>query len=217
MNDNIKILIADDHPLMLEGLKIVLNAEKIFSECDQAKDGEEAYTKLTSNNYDVAILDIEMPKMSGLEIARKLTALKTDTKIIFLTMYKDEDLFNEAMDSGANGFVLKENAVNDIIDCLKEVINGRYYISPLISSYLVKHLNKKNSFEKSNPSISDLTTSERRILKLVSQNKTSKEIGSELSISAKTVENHRNNISKKLNLQGTHSLIKFAIENKHLL
>ncbi len=217
MNEKIKILIADDHPLMLEGLKIVLNAEKIFSECDQAKDGEEAYTKLTSNNYDVAILDIEMPKMSGLEIARKLTALKTETKIIFLTMYKDEDLFNEAMDSGANGFVLKENAVNDIIDCIKEVINGRYYISPLISGYLVNHLNRKNSFEKSNPSISDLTTSERRILKLVSQNKTSKEIGSELSISAKTVENHRNNISKKLNLQGTHSLIKFAIENKHLL
>lgn len=217
MNENIKILIADDHPLMLEGLKIVLNTEKMFSECDQAKDGEEAHTKLTSNYYDVAILDVEMPKMSGLEIARKITAQKTETKIIFLTMYKDEDLFNEAMDSGANGFVLKENAVNDIIDCIKEVLNGHYYISPLISDYLVKHLNKKSSFEKSNPSINDLTTSERRIIKLVSQDKSSKEIAYELSISTKTVENHRNNISKKLNLRGSHSLFKFAIANKHLI
>jgi len=217
MNENIKILIADDHPLMLEGLKIVLIEEGICSDCDKAKNGEEAYTKLTSNYYDVAILDVEMPKMSGLEIARKITAQKTETKIIFLTMYKDEDLFNEAMDSGANGFVLKENAVNDIIDCIKEVLNGHYYISSLISDYLVKHLNKKSSFEKSNPSINDLTNSERRILKLVSQNKTSKEIAYELSISTKTVENHRNNISKKLNLRGSHSLFKFAIANKQLL
>jgi len=217
MKDEIKILIADDHPLMLQGLKMVLSEEPWCSDCDQAKDGEEAYSKIISNNYDVAVLDVEMPKMSGLEIARKISEQKSDTKIIFLTMYKDEDLFNEAMDCGAYGFVLKENAVDDIINCIKEVLKGKYYISPLISGYLVKHLNKKNNLEKIAPSISNLTVSERRILKLISQNKTSKEIADELSISGKTVENHRNNISKKLNLKGSHSLIKFAITNKHLM
>ena len=217
MKENIKILIADDHPLMLQGLKMVLSEEPWCSDCDQAKDGEEAYSKIISNNYDIAVLDIEMPKMSGLEIARKISDQKSSTKIIFLTMYKDEDLFDEAMDCGAYGFVLKENAVDDIINCISKVIEGQYYISPLISGYLVKHLNKKNNLEKIAPSISDLTISERRILKLISQNKTSREIADELSISAKTVENHRNNISKKLNLQGSHSLIKFAITNKHLM
>lgn len=217
MKDNVKILIADDHPLMLQGLKMVLNEEEWCSDCDQAKDGEEAYKKIISNNYDVAVLDVEMPKMSGLEIARKISDEKNETKVIFLTMYKDEDLFDEAMDSGAQGFVLKENAVDDIINCISEVLEGKYYISPLISGYLVKHLNKKNNLEKLVPSISDLTVSERRILKLISQNKTSKEIAEILSISSKTVENHRNNISKKLNLQGSHSLLKFAITNKHLM
>jgi two-component system, NarL family, response regulator DegU len=217
MKDNIKILIADDHPLMLQGLKMVLNDVEWCSNCEQAKDGEEAYSKLISGNFDVAVLDVEMPKLSGLEIARKISAIKTETKIIFLTMYKDEDLFNEAMDCGAKGFVLKENAVNDIINCISEVLEGNYYISPLISGYLVKHLNKQNNLEKIAPSINNLTISERRILKLISENKTSKEIAEEFSISAKTVENHRNNISKKLNLQGSHSLLKFAITNKHLM
>lgn len=217
MEGRIKILIADDHPLMLEGLKIVLNDDKRISICDQAVNGEDAFSKLTSNEYDVAILDVEMPQMSGLEVARKISEKKIETKIIFLTMYKDEDLFNEAMDCGAKGFVLKENAVTDIVEAIREVREGHYYISPLISNYLVKHLKKKDELENTLPSISDLTTSERRILKLISENKTSKEIANLLSISLKTVENHRNNISKKLNLSGSHSLLKFALANKHLI
>ena len=216
MKQNIKILIADDHPLMLKGL-VMLFEEENCCLIEQAVNGEDAYKKLASDNFDIAILDIEMPKISGLEIARKIAGEKIDTKIIFLTMYKDEDIFNEAMDTGAKGFVLKENAVEDILDCIKEIMKGGYYISPLISEYLIKRGAKINNLKLNSPSIGLLTISERKILKLISENKTSKEIAEELFISPKTVENHRNNISKKLNLHGSHSLVKFAIQNKKLL
>ncbi|MEE9431130.1 MAG: response regulator transcription factor [Melioribacteraceae bacterium] len=217
MKQNIKILVADDHPLMRAGLVMVLEEENNCCQIEQAKDGEEAYNKLVSNKFDVVTLDIEMPKMSGLEIARKLTEEKIETKIIFLTMYKDEDMFNEAMDTGANGFVLKENAVTDILDGIKVVMQNGYYISPLISEYLIKRGNRLNNLVSETPSIKLLTKSERKILKLISEDKTSIQISEELFVSSKTVNNHRSNISKKLNLHGTHSLVKFAIRNKKLL
>ncbi|MCB9211662.1 MAG: response regulator transcription factor [Ignavibacteriales bacterium] len=215
MKEKIKILIADDHPLMLQGLEMVLTeAENTFL-CDKAKDGQEAFNKLIENNYDLAILDVEMPILSGLEIVRKCSGKNIETNFIFLTMYKEEDMFNEAMDIGAKGYVLKENAVTDIVNCISEVQNDKYYISPLIADYLENRLNRKKN--TSSPSINDLTKTERKILKLISQDKTSRLIAEELFVSVKTVENHRNNISKKLNLQGSHSLVKYAIQNKNLL
>jgi DNA-binding NarL/FixJ family response regulator len=215
--NKIKVLIADDHPLMRNGIKSVLLADSQIEIIGEAKDGEEAYKLIFNNQPDVALLDVEMPRMTGLEIARRLSSEKIKTKIIFLTMYKDEDLFNEAMDIGAFGYVLKENAVEDILESIKIVAEGRHYISPMISGYLVTRLNKLNTLSQKSPSINDLTKAERIILKHISLEKTTQQIAEELNISYKTVENHRNNISKKLNLHGTHSLVKFAINNKSLL
>ena len=212
-----KILIADDHPLMRNGLKTVLESEPGFKAIAEAKDGEAAYALLKNNDFDIVTLDVEMPKLSGLEVARKISEEKLPVKIIFLTMYKDEDMFNEAMDLGANGYVLKENAVDDIVDCIKAVAAGSYYISPIISQYLIKREKKFRELSHFTPSINNLTKTERMILKLISEEKTTKQISEELFISYKTVENHRANISKKLDLHGTHSLIKFAISNKSLL
>lgn len=214
MNNKIKIIIADDHPMMRSGVKSVLLTDPQIEIIAEAKDGEEAYNLIKKYLPDVALLDVEMPKLTGLEIARRVAAENIKTKIIFLTMYKEEDMFNEAMDSGAYGYVLKENAVEDVLESVKVVFENRYYISPDISGYLVKRLNTQKDFAIQQPSISDLTKSERAILKLVSQDKTSQQIADELHISYKTVENHRNNISKKLNLSGTHSLVKFAIKNR---
>ena len=180
----------------------------------EAKDGEEAYNSIIKFKPDVALIDVEMPKMTGLEIARRLSSEKIKTKIVFLTMYKEEDMFNEAMDVGAFGYVLKENAVEDVLESVKVVAEGRYYISPMISGYLVSRLNKQKDLSSKTPSINDLTKAERIILKHISLEKTTQQIADELHISYKTVENHRNNISKKLNLSGTHSLVKFAIKNK---
>lgn len=217
MINRIRVIIADDHPMMRSGVKSVLLRNEQIEIVAEAKDGEEAYNSIIKFKPDVALIDVEMPKMTGLEISRKLGSEKIETKIIFLTMYKDEDMFNEAMDVGAFGYVLKENAVEDVLESIKTVAERRYYISPNISNYLVKRLNTRKGFESSQPSINDLTKSERAILKLISIDKTTQQIADELHISYKTVENHRNNISKKLNLSGSHSLVKFAINNKSLL
>ena len=215
--NKIKIIIADDHPLMRSGVKSVLLSNEQIEIVAEAKDGEEAYNFIIKFKPDVALIDVEMPKMTGLEIARKLGFEKIETRIIFLTMYKEEDMFNEAMDSGAFGYVLKENAVEDVLESVKIVAEGRHYISPMISGYLVSRLNKQKDFSLKTPSINDLTKAERIILKHISLEKTTQQIADELHISYKTVENHRNNISKKLNLSGTHSLVKFAIKNSSLL
>ncbi|MBL1212246.1 MAG: response regulator transcription factor [Ignavibacteriae bacterium] len=217
MSDKIKIIVADDHPLMRKGLKTVLETEERFEVIAQASNGIEAFTALQESPADIITLDVEMPEMSGIEVARKIIEEQVEIKIVFLTMYKDEDMFNEAMDIGASGYVLKENAVDDIVDCIKEVSKGSYYISPLISKYLINRQKKMQSLSDSSPSINDLTKTERNILRMVAQNKTSKEIAEELFIASKTVENHRTNISRKLNLSGSHSLIKFALTNKSIL
>ncbi len=217
MKDKIKILIADDHPLMRSGLISVLKSEPDLMVIADAKDGEEAYSMLLEHKPDVVTLDIEMPKMNGLEIARKISEEKKTVKIVFLTMYKDEDMFNQAMDLGAYGYVLKENAVNDIVDCINTVASGNYYISPMISQYLIRREKRFKDKVELSPSVNDLTKTERMILKLISEEKTTKQISEELFISYKTVENHRANISKKLNLHGSHSLVKFAINNKAIL
>ncbi|QQS36600.1 MAG: response regulator transcription factor [Ignavibacteriales bacterium] len=216
MQDRKKILIADDHPLMRQGIKSVLASTGEY-EITEKGDGESALESLTQKTFDVCILDIEMPKQSGLEVARRIGELSIKTKIIFLTMYKDEDIFNQSLDIGAMGYVLKENAVNDIVDCIIKVLNNEYYISPVISGFLVSRLKNKESMISQSPGINALTISERKILKLIASEKTTQQIADELHISYKTVENHRNNISKKLNLSGTHSLVKFAISNKALL
>ena len=215
--NKIKIIIADDHPMMRSGVKSVLLKDQQIEILAEANDGKEAYDFILKFNPDVALIDVEMPKMTGLEIARQINSEMINTKIIFLTMYKDEDMFNEAMDAGAFGYVLKENAVEDVLESVKIVSEGKHYISPMISGYLVSRLNRQNDLTSKTPSINDLTKSERTILKFISQDKTSQQIADKLHISHKTVENHRNNISKKLNLSGTHSLVKFAITNKKLL
>jgi DNA-binding NarL/FixJ family response regulator len=213
----IKIIIADDHPMMRSGVKSVLLSDYQIEIVSESTNGEDAYNSIKKYLPDIALIDIEMPKMTGLEITRRLTEEKIKTKIIFLTMYKEQDMFDEAMDAGAFGYVLKENAVEDVLESVKSVYEGRYYISPLISDYLVKRMNSKNEFSSSTLSINNLTLTERKVLKLVSLEKTTQQIADELFISYKTVENHRNNISKKLNLSGTHSLVKFAINNKSYL
>ena len=158
-----------------------------------------------------------MPKKNGLQVLKDESLDKKRTRFVFLTMYKEEDMFNEAMENGIMGYVLKENAMTDIVECINTVIGNRHYISPLISGYLVQRRENIKQFESSNPSLKDLTPKELIVLKMIAENKTSKEIAEKLFISYRTVENHRTNISNKLNLHGSHSLIKFAIENKSLL
>jgi DNA-binding NarL/FixJ family response regulator len=217
MPEQVRIIIADDHPIFRGGLKNIIKDEEYIKIIGEAADGNKALELILSESPDIAVLDMSMPEKTGLQVLRELKEKKCKTKVIFLTMFREEDIFNEAMDLGIDGYVLKESAENDIVDCITQVAKNNYYISPLISNLFVKRRNKIEDLGNQMPSIGNLSPSERRILKLISQNKTSKEISEELFISYRTVENHRTNISNKLDLHGSHSLVKFAIENKSLL
>ena len=217
MSNKVKILIADDHPLMRQGIKWALKQNPEFNIVGEAEDGAKALKLLRQHQPEIVTLDIEMPSMSGFEIARKIFEEKIQTRIIFLTMYNDEQMFNEAINIGAMGYVLKENAIDNILECVKKVSQGFSYISPELSHFILTKNKELKGLSKSLPSIKSLTKTERKILRLISEDCTSKEIAENLFISIKTVENHRTNISRKLNLHVAHSLVKFALNNKAIL
>ena len=215
MDKVIKIVIADDHPIFRNGLKQIIDFDKRIKIIGEADNGQKALELITELKPDVAILDIDMPKKTGLEVLKELKDI--DVKIIFLTMYAEEDIFEEAMNHGIKGYVLKDSAVSDIVDCIFSVHEDKYYISPSVSNFLMNRRKRLNELKNNNPLLQNLTMSEKKILKYISENKTSKEIADILFISYRTIENHMANISGKLNLKGSHSLVKFAIENKALL
>ncbi|MBK8382762.1 MAG: response regulator transcription factor [Ignavibacteria bacterium] len=215
MPGKIRIIIADDHPIFRGGLRQIISADESIEIIGEADNGEKALEIIQELKPDIAVLDIDMPKKTGLDVLRELK--DSNTKIIFLTMYAEEDIFDEAMDFGIKGYVLKDSAVNDIIECILSVNEDNYYISPNVSNLLVNRRNKSKNLIKKNPELGNLTKTERNILRFISENKTSKEIAEVLFLSHRTVENHRTNISNKLNLKGSHSLLKFAIENKSYL
>jgi len=147
-------------------------------------------------------------------MARALQKSESSVCLIILTMYKEEDIFNAAMDLGVKAYVLKENAADDIVEALERVAEGGTFVSQSVSELGQRRSKRVQTLLLSKPQIDDLTSAERRILKLVAEDHTSKEIANLLKISTKTVENHRLNICQKLNLHGSHSLLKFAFDHK---
>ena len=213
----IRILIVDDHPLFRNGLRQVIESDERFELIGEAADGEAAWKAIQEKKPDVAVLDINLPRLTGLEVARHVADKKLRTRLIILTMLKEEDLINRALDLGVSGFVLKENAVEDIVSAIVTASEGGHYLSPAVSGYLVRRRNRAEALTAHKPGLDDLTKAERRILKLIAEKKTSREIASELFISPRTVEAHRANISEKLDLRGSHSLLQFALENRSSL
>jgi len=208
------VLIVDDHPLFRSGLRQVIAEDSRFELIGETGDGEAALQLIREKKPDVAVLDVNLPGLSGLEIARKLKDKRLPTRVIMLTMHKDEETCNRALDIGAKGFVLKENAVEEILKAIAAVAGGEHYLSSTISGYLVRRRNRAETLAAKKPGLDDLTKAERRILKLIAEKKTSRQIGAELFISPRTVEAHRANISAKLELRGSHSLLQFALENR---
>ncbi|MBI5403255.1 MAG: response regulator transcription factor [Ignavibacteriae bacterium] len=215
--DKIKIIVADDHPIFRSGLVTAIGRCAEYEIAGESENGKDALGLIKSLKPDIAILDINMPGMNGLEVTKAVNKEKLPVKIIILTMYKDEDYFSEAINLNVCAYVLKDAATNEIIKCLEEVSEGEYFFSTGVLNYLVKRKTKKSSLEKENPGLKDLTAAEKQVLLKVAENKTSREIAEELFISHRTVQNHRNNICTKLNLKGYNKLLQFAIFNKNLL
>ncbi len=217
MNDGIKIVIADDHPIFREGLKKVIQSKKNRIIVGEAGDGLEALKLIIGHKPDISIIDIEMPELNGYEVVKKIRESGFEAKVIFLTMHNSEDLFDEAMKLEVKGFVLKENAATDISDAIDHVGRGGHYISPQVSEHLVARQEFSLNVNPVRLILHKLTQTERKILKLISDQKTSNEIAAQLFISPATVETHRSHITAKLNLHGQNSLLKFAIDNKDLI
>ena len=205
---------ADDHPIVRQGLRKLIETNKNLLIVAEAGDGSEALELIETHQPDIAVLDIDMPETDGFAVVRELQKRRINVEIIFLTMHSEKAIFEAAMDLNVKGYVLKDSAVSDIVAAIKSVAKGQAFLSPALSSLLLNRRRRAAELEKEQPGLHLLTPSEKRVLKLIAENKTSKEIGEELFISYRTVEGHRANISRKLDLHGSLALIKFAATHK---
>ncbi|KAF0142125.1 MAG: two component LuxR family transcriptional regulator [Stygiobacter sp.] len=213
--EKISLLIADDHPLFRAGVKQSL--EKLESvEIYEAEDGDKALDIIRKIEPDVAVIDIRMPGKTGFEILSLLYNTGVATKIILLTMHKNVNYFYKAISVGAKGYLLKETAVQDLVEAVKTVYRGGTFISKRLQAMIESEKSDEFQNKLLIDSVNSLTCAERQIMKLLADWKTNNEIADILSNSIRTIENHRANISEKLNLRGVHSLIQFAIENHEL-
>jgi DNA-binding NarL/FixJ family response regulator len=214
MRSEIRIVIADDHPIFRQGLRQVIEKAPHLKVVAEAEDGTTALERIQECKPEIAILDIDMPNEDGFAVARSIRERRLPVTVIFLTMHKDELHFNAALDLGVKGYLIKDNAAADVINCINAAAAGQNYMSPALSTYLLNRGRRATALVKQQPALGDLTATERRILGLLAEYKTSKEIAGELCLSIRTIENHRANICTKLDLHGTHALVKFAIQHK---
>jgi DNA-binding NarL/FixJ family response regulator len=214
MKSDIRIVIADDHPVYRRGLAMIIATDPSLIVVGEAENGEAALALIGEQDPDVAVLDVDMPRKGGFDVVREMQKLHLATATVILTMHKDEGLFNTAMDLGVKAYILKDSAIADIVASIRAAASGQNYISPPLATYLVNRSQRRSAFVQQKPTINDLTPAERRILSLVAEHKTSREIAEDLFISVRTVERHRLNICAKLDLHGSNALLKFAIENK---
>lgn len=214
MAASVTLVIADDHPVFRQGLRQVIQAVPDLEILGEADDGESALALVRSLRPSIAILDVAMPRLDGLAVVRSLVEEKLPVAIILLTMFREKKLFDRALDLGVKGYVLKDSAVADIISGINAVARGGHFMSPELTSYLVEGSRAHSRGSVARPGLADLSPSERRVLALIADYKTSKEIAEMLGISRRTVETHRTHICQKLGLRGSHALMKFALDNK---
>jgi DNA-binding NarL/FixJ family response regulator len=214
MTHEIRILIADDHPIVRRGLVQVIQGDPTLKVVAEADDGETALARIEEAKPQIAVLDVDMPKLDGFGVAREIQKRRLPVEIVFLTMHSEEDLFHAAMDLGAKGYILKESAATDIVNGLRAVAAGQHYVTASLTAYLLHRRGRAQAFEQNQPSLNHLTPTERRILQMIADYKSSKEIAAELFIHYRTVENHRTNICQKLGLHGHNALLIYAIQHK---
>ena len=216
MEDEVRILIADDHPMMRDGLRFNLGKHPGLNVIADAADGEAALALIRKLRPDIAILDVNMPKLDGIALAREIASQRLSVRIIFLTLHEDEGLLRLAMKLGARGYLLKDSAMPEIVAGVRSVMAGHRYVSAAMTSLLLEERSSAPQ-EPANPLTANLTPTELRILRLIADGESSKEIGAKLSLHYRTVENHRSNICRKLKIDGSNSLLRFALQNKAVI
>jgi DNA-binding NarL/FixJ family response regulator len=213
MGDLIEVLLADDHPVVRRGLKSTIEEDSRLRVIAEAADGTEALRKIIELKPAVAIVDIDMPGLNGLGVARELAAQAIDTRIIFMTFHANEDLMRAAMDVGGKGYLLKGSETDEVAAAIHAVVAGRTYIGSTMATVLLNQATDTSQ----QLDISVLTPTEKKILRLIADGLSSKEIGDVLSIHYRTVENHRTNMCRKLNIEGANALARFALQHRAAL
>jgi DNA-binding NarL/FixJ family response regulator len=210
----IRVVIADDHPIFARGLSQILTADPCVEVIAEAADGEAALQCIQALLPDVAVLDVDMPKKDGFEIVRELQQERLPVATIFLTMHKNETVFNAALDLGVQGYVLKDAALTEVVASVKAVAAGENFVSPALSTFMLGRHRRTKAFLAHQPNLAELSRAERCILQLIAGAKTSVEIARELHVSVRTVEHHRANICTKLDIHGSNALLRFAVEHR---
>jgi DNA-binding NarL/FixJ family response regulator len=205
-----RILLADDHAMVRRGLRMVLDSEPDLEVVDEASDGAEALDRVLQGDVDLAILDVTMPRMTGLQAARELRRRGSDAKVLVLSMHDNEQYLYEALKAGASGYVLKSAAHKDLVEACRAAMRGEPFLYPGAITALIKdfltHAHEGGP-DRENP----LTPREEEVTKLIAEGHTTKEIAAMLVLSEKTVERHRANILEKLGLRDRVDLTRYAI------
>jgi len=211
MTDGVRIIIADDHAVVRKGIRDILEGVQGFTVVAECADGVATLAAIARERPDVVVLDVDMPGKDGLEVLRTLKDQADKPAFILMTMHGREDLLHAAFDLGATGYVAKAGTLLDVVDAIRAVREGQPFISSSLSATLLTKHDAPASLE-------GLTAAERRVLRLIAEFKTSKEIADDLGIHYRTVENHRTAIARKLGLTGSHALVRFAAEHRdHLV
>jgi DNA-binding NarL/FixJ family response regulator len=206
----IRILIADDHTILRHGIKEILLGEEDFDVIADVGDGRDAVKLVQELFPDVVLMDISMPNMNGLEATRQIIKKVPETRVLALTMYEDRDYVHLMRKAGASGYILKDTAANELVDAIRAISNGSEYFSPAIAA----KLDESGVHRAVESELDVLTDREREVLQLLAEGKSIREAGEILDISPKTVEAHKTNLMKKLNIHNRVALTKFAIQHK---
>ncbi|MDQ6707776.1 MAG: response regulator transcription factor [Acidobacteriota bacterium] len=209
---DIRIVIADDHPVVRKGLRATIEQHLDLKVVGEAGDGRAALNQIRALQPDIALVDISMPELGGLELAGEIGRSELSVKIIFLTIHCDLSLLEKAVEAGARGYVLKDTAVGEIVDCIRRVAKGQFYASPALAGHFMER--RRTARDRPRPDLATLTPAEKQVLKMIADYRTSSEIGEALHVSPRTVDTHRVNICNKLDLRGRHALMKFAIAHR---
>ena len=208
----IRVFLADDHKILRESLVILLSQKENIEVVGAAGDGQDAYKKILDLVPDIAVLDISIPRLNGLDLAERLRTELPCVKVVILTMHKSGEFVSKALCAGVRGYVLKDNALEELIECIELVYTNKIYLSQDITGIVVEGFvhNNRDGVESGESAIS---SREREILQLLAEGKSNKDISDLLNLSIKTVETHRANIMRKLNFKNITDLVLYAVRN----
>ena len=210
----IRIMLADDHTLFRHGISTLIAAETDMHVIGEASNGGEAVERCNELRPDVVLMDIGMPGLSSFEATRQIKKNRPETKVLFLTMYDDEDYLVQGMEVGASGYVLKDSPALQLLIAIREVRNGGSYLSPRMLSQLVDDFRTRVKSTNRMPRFATLTTREREVLKMLAEGNSVKEIAGDLTVSVKTVEAHKFNLMRKLDIHNKAQLVQYAIQKR---